>query len=1240
MPSLPRVFFVLLVFFTSAVAVLQLAGRILFLNLGEYEAWINSNFQSNGVSLVGLRGDWYGLNPVIEADQILTNFGELNGVTFEVDVLESLLHNGLIARRLHVESAYVRVHRSVNGWRVGNGYGDGASFDWTTFIRNSDSINVNARIILERDDLVAPYKISLTAINRFGIHRIRASAVPVDGCDSCSASFAYDGRGWFKTLIDDDAYAILQVQKFPIELELLFGFTEAPESHLSASINFAAAESGIQFQGSGMRLFAHDGLETSLTFSLEGNTTKGTQGRLFNIEVIRGQLEISLPDVKFDRSSERLIVWLESADASSVIGAASSMLSNRNVLGEWFAGLAPKGQLSHIVFLKDDDGYGFETYLGNLSTAPYLHAPAIQISEGAIRGSERGCLLSISESELALSLPTSFHSEWHYENTVADVVFWRSPNYFGIHIEDMTALGRHYQLRGSMGFARNLERNETNLTVSIESDDIGASDAKNYIPNDLTQELTSWLQHRLVDGTLLNVHAVYQRHAYEPARPAWSGFELTSDFDDAVVNYHDSYPTLLNGRGYLALNDDRTEIRFNRAVVFDVEIHEANVVVPVSNLPIEVDFLLDTQVDRIFEFFWRTPLHEEWPAISSQWTGFGSATMNTELSLGRTETDVFVDSFNVQLQLNGADIDFNDYSLHLKNLKGKVTLTDPFLLTARGVYGVMFDAPVLVDIQSWRILDEEKYAGIMEFHLLGNAGVADVYHLIGMDNLEVVSGRTDFSAKTLVYIDSNLSPEISIRSELVGVTVDLPIPLQKSSQQSWPMDVHLSFDDEYSIVTLTSNSLNAWLRTKDGEVLGGSAGISSKPSQEVGHDNSISLTGTIESFVLSEHDTTLEWMPDLRLVNFEIGKIHLGTFEINNATINGIVGFDEIDVSMRSDEIVAQISRHADDPWVVDAESIRIPSTAADEGLGLLPLAIMGHLVPADVGVRDIVVLGMDEKTAHYGAWKFQLRPESGGIRFSNLEADLKGMKIETTDDVWWDRASNSTSAAGAIYGTNLAPVLVAWGFETNVESKTFHFEGKLNWPGSPLDYAVENISGSMSGAIEEGRFLDVSGIGGGVRLTSLLNFSTIVKRLQLKFADVMDTGISFKAVSVSGNFDDGLVSFVKPVVINGTGTEFRVNGTVDLNTGVLDNEMIVTLPLDESLPWYAAYVALANPAAGLGVLVGSKVFENHITTLSSGKYRVTGTIDDPKVEFISLFSGNLGSGKDLDSNRKEGKKP
>ena len=40
-----------------------------------------------------------------------------------------------------------------------------------------------------------------------------------------------------------------------------------------------------------------------------------------------------------------------------------------------------------------------------------------------------------------------------------------------------------------------------------------------------------------------------------------------------------------------------------------------------------------------------------------------------------------------------------------------------------------------------------------------------------------------------------------------------------------------------------------------------------------------------------------------------------------------------------------------------------------------------------------------------------------------------------------------------------------------------------------------------------------------------------------------------------------------------------------NLFTGMLDNEMVVTLPVSSSLPWYAAYLGFVNPIAAGAVL-------------------------------------------------------
>jgi hypothetical protein len=117
----------------------------------------------------------------------------------------------------------------------------------------------------------------------------------------------------------------------------------------------------------------------------------------------------------------------------------------------------------------------------------------------------------------------------------------------------------------------------------------------------------------------------------------------------------------------------------------------------------------------------------------------------------------------------------------------------------------------------------------------------------------------------------------------------------------------------------------------------------------------------------------------------------------------------------------------------------------------------------------------------------------------------------------------------------------------------------------------------------------------------------------------------------------------VEPMKVKGTGSSFEVAGTVDLVDGALDNEMIVTLPVSKSLPWYAAYIAIANPLAGAGILVGERVLRKPIEQFSSAKYEIRGTLDEPDVNLVSVFDTSMNEGEDdgeaepADDNEQEG---
>ena len=72
---------------------------------------------------------------------------------------------------------------------------------------------------------------------------------------------------------------------------------------------------------------------------------------------------------------------------------------------------------------------------------------------------------------------------------------------------------------------------------------------------------------------------------------------------------------------------------------------------------------------------------------------------------------------------------------------------------------------------------------------------------------------------------------------------------------------------------------------------------------------------------------------------------------------------------------------------------------------------------------------------------------------------------------------------------------------------------------------------------------------------------------------------------------------------------------------GNLDNlnfEIVITLPLREYLPAYA--LILGGPLTAGMVYIAGKAFKKPLNKLSSGRWKVSGPINNPKTEFLEWF--------------------
>ena len=130
---------------------------------------------------------------------------------------------------------------------------------------------------------------------------------------------------------------------------------------------------------------------------------------------------------------------------------------------------------------------------------------------------------------------------------------------------------------------------------------------------------------------------------------------------------------------------------------------------------------------------------------------------------------------------------------------------------------------------------------------------------------------------------------------------------------------------------------------------------------------------------------------------------------------------------------------------------------------------------------------------------------------------------------------------------------------------------------------------------------------------------------MSLNFKDVTGKGTSFDTIKADTRFEDGLLTFVEAAKVKGSGSDFKIGGSVNLVDGIMnDNEMIVTLPVSDSLPWYAVYISLANPVAAAAVIAGQQMLKKQIKQMSSAKYEISGPWEDPEVKLVGIWNDNV----------------
>ena len=498
--------------------------------------------------------------------------------------------------------------------------------------------------------------------------------------------------------------------------------------------------------------------------------------------------------------------------------------------------------------------------------------------------------------------------------------------------------------------------------------------------------------------------------------------------------------------------------------------------------------------------------------------------------------------------------------------------------------------------------------------------------------------------------------EVNLSSPLTGLALDLPAPLKKAADASWPLRIEsrlLAASGGSALGAPQLDSLRVELATA----------VQAQFVRDLSKPTPVVLQGALA--VLD----ALPPLPErgvhavLNLGNVDVDAWQVLAERLLGPSVAAVAGSPAVDggylprtVALRAQslasggrrltQLVAGVSQDASDgTWrgSVDADQLggyveyRAARGAANPGrvyarlarLALPPAdvdSVENLLVqaPASVPALDIVIDDFELRGRKFGRVEIEAvnRAGEGAVRewrlgrlaVSNADAVLSG------SGQWQPGPGAGRQRMVMDFKLDLLDTggaLARLGFGGTLRGGKGRMAGQVSWAGSPLSLHTPSLDGRINLAIDAGQFLK-AGPGAG-RLLSVLSLQALPRRLLLDFRDVFQEGFAFDTITGDVDIDDG-VARTNNLRMRGLQAAVLMEGSADIERETQNLHVLVVPEIN--LGTAALAYAVINPAVGLGSFLAQLFLRRPLMAASTREFNVQGSWAEPKVERIERKLG------------------
>jgi uncharacterized protein YhdP len=468
-----------------------------------------------------------------------------------------------------------------------------------------------------------------------------------------------------------------------------------------------------------------------------------------------------------------------------------------------------------------------------------------------------------------------------------------------------------------------------------------------------------------------------------------------------------------------------------------------------------------------------------------------------------------------------------------------------------------------------------------------------------------------------------------IDSDLQGLGLALPDPVQKSASSTRPLHVEVELDGgpaltirgslgEVRTVARLKRLGGAWTFDRAGVRADGVA--ASIP----GHEG-VRIEGDIDTFVLEDWLTLKgagSGPPGGRRLSdyLKAANVRIGTFGLFGYRVSDVRGLLQatpagwqIDVAGpdATGKVLVPYELGGTAPLTLEMERLVLASKGG--GAGGQSTTDPRQVPPIQARINEFEIGGRK-----LGSVRAQLDRVPRGLTFTTFTAQSATFSAEAKGS--WLANDGPTPAARGIAtdvdltltSTDVQTTLKSLGYGDVVAGTRGLLQAKLSWPGGPDSQALGRASGTVHLEIDDGQMLDLQP--GAGRMLGLLSVAALPRRLSLDFSDLTDKGLAFDAVR--GDFElKGGDAYTDNLKLTGPAADIGIAGRTGLGTRDYDQTAVVSGNFGATLP--VAGALAGGPVGAAAMLLFSQVFKEPLKGMTRGYYRITGNWDEPQVERV-----------------------